>query len=100
MPKYDVEASFWRDWARLSPAEQDQFLETIRKLVHDLKQGKGIRGVRKGLRVKGVQRRKEVWEMTWADDGRATFQLGASAEAGDVHVIWRRIGGHEILNDP
>ena len=88
MPKYDVEASFWRDWARLSPAEQDQFLETIRKLVHDLKQGKG------------VQRRKEVWELTWADDGRATFQLGASAEAGDVHVIWCRIGGHDILNDP
>ncbi|HEY7355018.1 MAG TPA: hypothetical protein VH590_01085 [Ktedonobacterales bacterium] len=100
MPTYDVEDSFWRDWARLTKEEQRLFQLARRKLVHDLKQGKGIRGARQGLRIKGVQKRKDVWEMTWADDGRATFQLGASADPGDAHVIWRRIGGHEILDNP
>jgi hypothetical protein len=34
-----------------------------------------------GLRVKGVQGAEGVFEMTWADDGRATFEHGSA-----VHV--------------
>ncbi len=34
--------------------------------------------------------------MTWADDGRATFSYGKSDQPDDPHIIWRRIGTHDI----
>lgn len=52
------------------------------------------------LRVKRVQSAPGVWEMTWAPDGRATFEYGAELLPGEPHVIWRRIGTHEIFNRP
>lgn len=97
MPTYEPEERFLRDWKRLTEEERDRFTIAPRKFVFDLKQG---RGFRKSLRVKGVQKRKDVYEMTWADNGRATFAYGTSPNTGDVHIIWRRIGGHEILDEP
>jgi hypothetical protein len=38
--------------------------------------------------------------MTWAPDGRALFSYGESVLAGQPHVIWERIGGHEIFENP
>jgi len=72
-------------------------LGAVREFVEDLKRGQGFRA---GLRVKGVRKRSGVYEMTWAPDGRATFSYGASPHAGDVHIIWRRIGEHEIFKQP
>jgi len=65
--------------------------------VHDLKTGQGFR---KSLRVKGVQGHAGIFEMMWAPDGRATFAYGTSPIAGDVHIIWRRIGSHDIFQNP
>jgi hypothetical protein len=62
--------------------------------VDDLRAGQGFR---KGLRVKGVRGRPGVYEMTWADDGRATFSYGRSHRAGEAHIIWRSIGTHDIF---
>jgi hypothetical protein len=39
------------------------------------------------LRVKRVQGHPGVWEMTWAPDGRATFEYGAEVRPGEAHVI-------------
>ncbi|HEX3270763.1 MAG TPA: hypothetical protein VHR15_08940 [Ktedonobacterales bacterium] len=41
-----------------------------------------------------------VFEMTWADDGRATFSYGTSSVPGEPHIIWRRVGSHDILQNP
>ncbi len=38
--------------------------------------------------------------MTWAPDGRATWQYAAASVADDPHVIWRRIGTHDVLRAP
>ena len=38
-----------------------------------------------------------VFEMTWADDGRATFGYGEPVLEGEPHVVWRRIGTHAIF---
>jgi hypothetical protein len=38
--------------------------------------------------------------MTWAPDGRATFQYGEEVDRGRAHVIWRRIGTHAIFRRP
>ncbi|MGZ3584157.1 MAG: hypothetical protein ACXWP6_16155 [Ktedonobacterales bacterium] len=97
MPTREILDSFWQDFDRLTPQEQAQFKAAIRQFVEDLRQG---RGFRKGLRVKRVQKAQGVYEMTWADEGRATFEFGAEQRPGEYYIIWRRIGGHEILKHP
>jgi hypothetical protein len=42
----------------------------------------------------------DVWELTWAPDGRATFEYGASVKEGQPHVRWRRVGTHDIFKRP
>lgn len=71
-------------------------MKAVRKLAADLRRGE----IRSGLRVKRVQRREGVWEMTWANDGRATFAYGPEVRPGLLHIVWRRIGGHDILDNP
>ena len=48
-------------------------------------------------RVKPVQRHESLWEVTWAVDGRATFEYGAEVQRGEPHIIWRRVGTHAIF---
>jgi hypothetical protein len=69
----------------------------VRKFVADLGPGGKFRA---GLRVKGVEGAEGIFELTWAPDGRATFQYGASIKAGEPHVIWRRVGSHDIFSTP
>jgi hypothetical protein len=38
--------------------------------------------------------------MTWAADGRATFEYGQEIRPGEPHIIWRRIGTHDIFRQP
>lgn len=37
-------------------------------------------------------------EMHFAPDGRATWQFGDEIKAGQAHVVWRRIGTHDIFS--
>lgn len=75
MPTYLRLPSFDRDFDRLTNSQQAAFRVAVQKLIDDLRRGK----IRTGLRVKRVQRREGVWELTWADDGRATFEYGAES---------------------
>ena len=52
------------------------------------------------LRVKRVQGYPGVWEMTWAADGRATFEYGGEIQPGEAHIVWRRIGTHSVFRQP
>lgn len=97
MPTSDVLDEFRAGYRELTREQRRMFKVAVRQFVEDLKRG---RGFRPGLRVKGVRIRKGVFEMTWGGDGRATFEYGTSPHAGDVHIIWRRIGGHEIFKNP
>jgi hypothetical protein len=97
MPTYDKEPQFLRDWALLTSDRRQLFMTAVAKMVNDLQVGQGFRP---GLRVKGVQGHQGVFEMTWADDGRATFSYGTPPTTADVHIVWRRIGTHEILRNP
>jgi hypothetical protein len=49
------------------------------------------RPFRPGLRIKGVKAHPNVFEMTWDNDGRATFSYGSERVPGQPHVIWRRV---------
>ena len=94
MPTHDEDARFLREYVRLSREDQRLFNSAVLKLVADLRTGR----FRPGLRVKGVAGRPGVFEMTWAPDGRALFQYGDPVRAGEPHIIWLRIGSHDILD--
>lgn len=97
MPTYERTDRFRKDFSNLSPEEQTAFKEAVKEFIADLRTR---RQFRKGLRVKGVQGAKGIFEMTWAPDGRATFQYGEERSEGEPHVIWRRVGTHDILKSP
>jgi len=96
VPTYELLPGFLRDLENLTPAQRRAFRAAARRFVEDLAE----RRFRAGLRVKRVQAAAGIFEMTWAPDGRATFQFGPEVVAGQPHVIWRRIGRHEILARP
>ncbi len=95
MPTHEETSRFLADLRALTPEQQTAFRTSLRKFIADLRVGR----FRKGLRVKRVRGRPGIWEMTWADNGRALFRYGPSVRPGERHVIWLRIGGHEIFED-
>ena len=97
MPTYAWLARFRADFERLTPTQQAAFLVAVGQFVEDVRSG---RQFRKGLRVKGIQGASGIFEMTWADDGRATFEYGDEVIEGEPHVVWRRVGTHSIFKQP
>jgi hypothetical protein len=96
MPTYLRLLRFNRDWARLTAAQQARFRIAVAAFVADLRKGEGFRP---GLRVKKMSG-FDVWEMTWAPDGRATFSYGDQTRPGEAHIVWHRIGTHDIFRQP
>jgi hypothetical protein len=97
LPSFAWLARFGADFDALSQAQQAAFLVAVAQFVEDLRGGAGFRN---GLRVKGVRGASGVFELTWADDGRATFEYGDSAVEGEPHIVWRRVGSHAIFDRP
>ena len=97
MPSYGWLARFRADFVRLTPTQQAAFLVAVQQFVHDLQAGRGFRN---GLRVKGIQGASGIFEMTWAPDGRATFEYAPEVIQGEPHVVWRRVGTHAIFKHP
>ena len=95
MPTYERTDRFDRDWRALTDARRKRFRAAVRRFVSDLKTGH----FRAGLRVRGIAGAEGIFEMTWAPDGRATFEYGRGRGDGP-HVIWRRIGTHDIFGQP
>ena len=96
-PTFDATRSFEKDYAGLGRADRARFRKAVSALVEDLKHD---RRPRPGLRIKGVRGAPGVLEMTWAPDGRATFEFGTEVRRGEPHVVWRRIGTHEVFRRP
>jgi mRNA-degrading endonuclease YafQ of YafQ-DinJ toxin-antitoxin module len=98
MPTRSVLASFRRDWQSLTPQQQRQFLVALKQFVADLKKSESSFHPR--LRVKRMQGHPGIWEMSWAPDGRATFEYGDEVRSGEAHIVWRRVGTHSIFRRP
>ena len=95
MPTWERTARFDRDRELLSTEERARFRRVAQGFVADLRSGQ----IRAGLRVRRVEGTAAVFKLTWAPDGRATFEYGAGGAAGP-HVIWRRVGRRDILRRP
>lgn len=95
MPTYERTARFDRDLALLSDEDRRRFRAAVGKFVEDLRTG----SFRPGLRVRGIAGAPGVFEMSWAPNGRATFELRPGHGSGP-HVIWRRVGTHDVFREP
>jgi hypothetical protein len=94
VPTYERSPEFIRLHETLSPEQKPAFRATVEKFMADLKAGHRFR---KGLRVKGIQAAQGLYELTWADDGRAVFSYGNSIKEGEPHIIWHAVGTHAVL---
>lgn len=97
-PTYEARRRFLREYARLTSDERRAFGRARGKLVSALR--KSPPRFPPELRVKRVQGTGDIWEITFAADGRATFAYGPPEQASEAHVVWRRIGTHDVLRDP
>ncbi len=98
MPTYELPDSVYAEYAKLSREQRRAFRRALARFIEALcNQPTMFPG---GLRVKGVQGHPGVFEMTFAPDGRATFEYGDELVAGEPHVIWRRVGDHSIFRQP
>lgn len=98
MPTYEFPAAFYREFRKLPLSMQARFLDAVERLVDALRRNPP--DYPPALRVKRVQGHPGVWELSFAADGRATFEFGEAEREGEPHVIWRRIGSHDVLDRP
>jgi hypothetical protein len=85
LPAFERLASFLRDFDALASSQKAAFLRAVVLFVADLRAGSGFR---KSLRVKKMAGYDNIWELTWAPDGRATT-LGAGSPLGRNRVARR-----------
>jgi len=97
MPTFDTLDRFMKDFSLLGEEDRMRFRAAVERFVEDLRGGQGFRP---GLRVKRVQGTDGIWEMTWAPDGRATWMYGDEVLHGEPHVVWRRVGTHDVFGAP
>jgi plasmid stabilization system protein ParE len=96
-PTYEASTGFAREFTRLSREQDRAFRQAVAKLVDAFRDG---REPPRSLRIKRVQGTKDIWEMSYSGDGRATFRYGRERKPDEIHVVWLRVGGHEILSRP
>ncbi|MFJ1839439.1 MULTISPECIES: hypothetical protein [unclassified Streptomyces] len=97
MPTHEALPRFTTDLHRLTPEQRRTFHRVVtRSFVPDLRAGGHFRA---GLRIKRVRCAPGVYELTWSGGGRATWSHGTERIQG-AHIIWRRIGGHDIFTSP
>jgi hypothetical protein len=96
VPTHEELPRFLREYSNLTAEQQASFKAALRLFVRGLRERK----FDPSLRVKRVVRTQGVWEMSWAPDGRATFAWGAEVRPGEPHIVWRRVGTHDIFREP
>jgi hypothetical protein len=94
VPTFEVLPRFLRDHEALTKRDTEAFERSVELFGAGLRAGT----FDPRLRVKRVQSTADVWEMSWAPDGRATFRYGEEVFPGEPHSVWRRVGHHSILD--
>jgi hypothetical protein len=97
VPTFERMARFDREFRRMPRELQHAFLEMLPIFIDALRAGPAAFPPK--LRVKRVKGTSDVWEITFAPDGRATFAYGDEVIPGQPHVIWPRVGTHDVLGD-
>ncbi len=99
MPTFETLPRFEAGWRSLTREQQARFRKVVLEAFEpDLMAPD--RPFRPELRVREITGHSGVFEMTWDDDGRATFSYGAERVPGQLHAIWRQIGIFPGLTAP
>jgi mRNA-degrading endonuclease YafQ of YafQ-DinJ toxin-antitoxin module len=96
MPTFTTHDRFDRDVEKLTREQSQQWRDALKLFIVAV----AHQEFPPQLRVKRVKGTAGVWEMTWAKNGRATFEYGEEIRPGEPHVLWRRIGTHDIFDRP
>ena len=92
MATFETLPRFEANWLALTLEEQAMFRRVVLEAFEpDL--ATPDRPFHPALRVRELAGCPGVFEVTWSNDGRATFSYGAERVPGQPHVIWRQIGG-------
>jgi len=104
MPTHDELPRFRNELHHLNRQQLEQFRVACAVFIRCLGEAEAAGGkppdFLKSLGVKRMVDRGGIWELAWSGDGRCTWEYGTPVQQGRFHVIWRRIGGHDIYNDP
>ena len=98
MATFETLPRFEADWGTLTQEQQALF----RKVVLEAFEPDLLlphRPFRPTLRVRELAGFPGVFEMTWSDDGRATFSYGAERVPSQPHIVWRQIGSFAKQSD-
>ncbi|HEX8036442.1 MAG TPA: hypothetical protein VF510_21475 [Ktedonobacterales bacterium] len=98
MPTHDEFEQFLREYRAMPKQGRALFRKAVAHMNEDMKAG---RPFCKSLRISALSEYSNIYEMTWdMPNGRATFMYGSPQLPREPHIIWRRIGGHEIYDNP
>jgi hypothetical protein len=97
-PTYEASARVLRELRKLPLDQRRAFLAARDEFVAALEQSPPR--FPPALRIKRVQGTDDVWELTFAPDGRATFRYGPQVRPGEPHIVWLRVGTHAALDQP
>lgn len=98
MPTYTSHSRFRRDVAKLTLQQRQQLKAALTFFIADLRamESDDDQWFRHGL-VSKLHGTPSLYELKWAQDGRATFSFGDQRQAGRHHIEWHRCGTHDIL---
>lgn len=97
MPHFSWLPIFMQEFRKLSPAQQQAFLQAVQKyIVQQLKVGK-----QPPSHIFHKLSGYDIYEFRWDQSGRfrATCTMTVNA-SGEIEVQWRRIGSHAIYQNP
>ena len=106
IPTFEAMQRFWIEFDDLPAYQREAFGRARQEFVRASKrwEASGCAGgavFPDALRVKPVKGQRGIWELTWAGDGRCTWEYGTSLrEEPSCHILWRCIGSHESFRDP
>ena len=98
MPTHEESAAFLRDVARLTASRREQFARVLAEFIADLTAMEA--GRQQWFRPGSVRKltgAKDLYELRWAPDGRATFSISDPERPGLLHIRWHRCGTHDVL---
>lgn len=90
MATFETLPRFESGWQALGREQQVTFQKVVVEAFEPDLAAPG-QGFRSSLRVREVRGLPGLFEMSWGDDGRATFSYGPELAPGQPHVIWHQI---------
>ena len=86
---YAAADTFYRSYERLDPEDRTRFRNAVSMLMEAFGRNEELPA---SLRVRPVAGAEDIYEMSWAADGRATFSIRSDPDGDQRVIFWRRVG--------